>query len=301
MLECRTEIIFPPMLVVMAILKEDAYNKCPKDFGSWFLQVSIFVAILSLLYHNYQFLNDRGGADGIIGLSIIFYFIYNATGTYKYIYLLFHDHSCFNQGVFTIFGINFGLYLIIVSAILITICCEMNRSRQFQQRVDETKTEYFVLLEKILEDENFNVEDFINRNKDFIDSVEFLEEDKTLLKKYCMRKYSIRESSTNSDTCAICVGEFEIDEEVLEHPICRHTYHWECLHEWLVTKRSCPICREGTRLSLIRHLANLRDEMKEMKELKEFEKVDEKDIEGSKNLEKGDLENVNNEEIAENP
>lgn len=270
----RSEIYLPPLLIVSAIYKVDDYDKCPKELGTWFLNCTIIIAILTLQYNHYQLLNDRAGAEGILGLSVLFYFIFNGIGTYKYIYLLFHDHSCFSSSVFTIFGINFGLYLFIVIAISIVICVEIKNSGYRRERVNETREEYFVVLEKILEDENFNVEEFIARNRDFIDSVELLEKDKEILKKYCLKKYTLRESSTNADTCAICVGDFEDNEEVIEHPICRHTYHWECLQPWLEIHRTCPHCRSGTRVNLIMYLDLINKEKREMKEMKELKPGD---------------------------
>lgn len=277
-IECRVEIILLPMMIIHAILKKDVFNVCPKEFGTWWLEVAVIFSILVTLHNNYK---QTGNVDGIYSMVImltIFYVVYNGIGSYKYIYLLFHDHSCFDKTFFFLMGVNFTFYLIIMVLVLTLVCCEINKARVRGQRVNEVKDEYFVILEKIKDDENFDAEDFINKNKEFIDSVELLEQDKNLLQKYCMIKYHVRDSSTNSDSCSICLIDYTIGEDVMEHPICRHTFHWECLELWLVQYRSCPICRAGSRVNLIRHLATANKEKRELKEFGGEEKKKEKEL-----------------------
>jgi hypothetical protein len=50
------------------------------------------------------------------------------------------------------------------------------------------------------------------------------------------------------DDCAICIAEMALGDEVSEMPVCRHTFHLECLTKWLETKVAaletgrCPAC-----------------------------------------------------------
>ncbi|KAJ0430636.1 putative transcription factor C2H2 family [Helianthus annuus] len=44
-------------------------------------------------------------------------------------------------------------------------------------------------------------------------------------------------------TCAVCLGEFEEDEDVRIMPECAHVFHVSCIDMWLFSHDSCPLCR----------------------------------------------------------
>lgn len=48
-------------------------------------------------------------------------------------------------------------------------------------------------------------------------------------------------------TCDICLLDFEVGEEVTWSPnlACSHTYHKDCMLDWLIRKPSCPSCRQN--------------------------------------------------------
>ncbi|KAH7846743.1 hypothetical protein Vadar_017626 [Vaccinium darrowii] len=48
--------------------------------------------------------------------------------------------------------------------------------------------------------------------------------------------------SLGSESCAICLGEYEIGEEAKEMP-CKHRFHSACIDKWLGIHGSCPVCR----------------------------------------------------------
>ena len=47
--------------------------------------------------------------------------------------------------------------------------------------------------------------------------------------------------------CSVCLCDFEIDEEVIQLPNCKHIFHPPCVLRWLEMHDSCPICRTPLR------------------------------------------------------
>lgn len=68
--------------------------------------------------------------------------------------------------------------------------------------------------------------------------------------KYQLREHHEKDNQTedgegdqqNNTVCAVCCDEFEVDEVVRALP-CLHFYHRECIDQWLVHHRMCPICK----------------------------------------------------------
>ncbi|GMY30580.1 probable E3 ubiquitin-protein ligase RHA4A isoform X1 [Fagus crenata] len=51
------------------------------------------------------------------------------------------------------------------------------------------------------------------------------------------------ELRTRESQCCVCLGEFEIKEELLQIPLCKHVFHVECIRHWLHSNSTCPLCR----------------------------------------------------------
>ncbi|RWR96428.1 RING-H2 zinc finger protein RHA4a-like protein isoform X1 [Cinnamomum micranthum f. kanehirae] len=50
----------------------------------------------------------------------------------------------------------------------------------------------------------------------------------------------LRERDTQ---CCVCLGDFEIKEQLHQIPSCKHMFHLECIHHWLMSNTTCPLCR----------------------------------------------------------
>ncbi|XP_027343193.1 probable E3 ubiquitin-protein ligase RHA4A [Abrus precatorius] len=48
---------------------------------------------------------------------------------------------------------------------------------------------------------------------------------------------------TRDSVCCVCLGEFELKEEVLQIPDCKHVFHVSCIRNWLQSNSTCPLCR----------------------------------------------------------
>ncbi|KAF8011445.1 hypothetical protein BT93_J1918 [Corymbia citriodora subsp. variegata] len=49
--------------------------------------------------------------------------------------------------------------------------------------------------------------------------------------------------ATSPASCVVCLEEFKIGDKCRLLPICRHSFHAECVDAWLLKMASCPICR----------------------------------------------------------
>ncbi|PIN23270.1 hypothetical protein CDL12_04036 [Handroanthus impetiginosus] len=43
--------------------------------------------------------------------------------------------------------------------------------------------------------------------------------------------------------CCVCLGEFEVKEELVQVPTCKHIFHTDCIRHWLHKNSTCPLCR----------------------------------------------------------
>ncbi|KAF9365655.1 hypothetical protein BGX34_009086 [Mortierella sp. NVP85] len=42
--------------------------------------------------------------------------------------------------------------------------------------------------------------------------------------------------------CAICLGDYSLNEIIRFLP-CQHHFHLDCVDQWLLTDKSCPLCK----------------------------------------------------------
>ena len=49
-------------------------------------------------------------------------------------------------------------------------------------------------------------------------------------------------NDSESELCAICIVEFNQDE-IVQRLRCKHIFHCDCIHKWLLKNGSCPTCR----------------------------------------------------------
>jgi len=51
----------------------------------------------------------------------------------------------------------------------------------------------------------------------------------------------------NEESCPICLADFETEDKVITLPKCEHTFHSDCVTDWLKTSPLCPMCRGNVR------------------------------------------------------
>lgn len=80
------------------------------------------------------------------------------------------------------------------------------------------------------------------RLEDVEDSLQRLA--KLSVSKMPTRKYKKKGqvASQESDNCAICLDEFTKGQVIRTLP-CRHNFHCKCVDDWLIKRRTCPLCK----------------------------------------------------------
>ncbi|XP_004142260.1 RING-H2 finger protein ATL16 [Cucumis sativus] len=56
-------------------------------------------------------------------------------------------------------------------------------------------------------------------------------------------KKPINETTTTGGECAVCLTEFQTEEQLRKIPICSHLFHIDCIDIWLQNNSNCPLCR----------------------------------------------------------
>ncbi|XP_055690023.1 cell surface glycoprotein 1 isoform X2 [Lutzomyia longipalpis] len=60
----------------------------------------------------------------------------------------------------------------------------------------------------------------------------------------------------NTEKCTICLSQFENDNDVRRLP-CMHLFHMDCVDQWLVTNKHCPICRVDIETHLSKDMTSI--------------------------------------------
>ncbi|OMO96370.1 Zinc finger, RING-type [Corchorus capsularis] len=59
--------------------------------------------------------------------------------------------------------------------------------------------------------------------------------------------YNAKDKGSNNKNspvdCAVCLENFKMGEKCRLLPLCRHSFHAECVDSWLLKNPICPICR----------------------------------------------------------
>lgn len=55
--------------------------------------------------------------------------------------------------------------------------------------------------------------------------------------------YIARDKGSSPVDCAVCLDDFKIGEKCRLLPLCKHSFHAQCVDSWLLRNPICPICR----------------------------------------------------------
>ncbi|MED6192544.1 hypothetical protein PIB30_011069 [Stylosanthes scabra] len=61
-----------------------------------------------------------------------------------------------------------------------------------------------------------------------------------------MAVWKYKRGNDRSDSCCVCLSEFEEGESVRVLPNCTHAFHPPCIETWLKSQSTCPLCRRAS-------------------------------------------------------
>ena len=266
--EYRPFLVMMPFLIQDSIKNYDRFNECPESFGTWYLLLTVFISLFMYLLRMLKDHNLFEELQLAAGAFFLFYLLWSLVGTVIYVTILIKGpNQCMMPGELFGFGVMFLFFIVALSLVLYKFGTLLREHLEEERRRHQARREYTSVFERIQNDPDFDYRSFLEEYREPLAGFEVLEEDVRVLKEHCLVPFSLRQSRSDSTECTICQGEYEEGDQLFEHPICRHRYHWECIEVWLKTKRICPMCRRGTRVSLVEMLGKRLEEGVELENL----------------------------------
>uniref|UniRef100_A0A3Q7EI89 RING-type E3 ubiquitin transferase n=1 Tax=Solanum lycopersicum TaxID=4081 RepID=A0A3Q7EI89_SOLLC len=130
--------------------------------------------------------------------------------------------TAFSPLIIAIIGILASAFLLVSYYTIITKYCRRRRSRN-----DATELE-------------------VNRNETPQDQWQLATVaglDESTIKAITVCKFKRGEGLVEDTECAVCLSEFQEDENLRLLPKCSHAFHLPCIDTWLKSHPNCPLCR----------------------------------------------------------
>lgn len=254
------ELALYSILLVAHCLFMSNYKGCqlPLDIMMVILFSSLIWTRLFICLYNEQIIRIVSAVAFVIGTVVC---VLATTSSLVFLILIEVYYSkCMplNLKVFdwVIVGLGNLLVILAVLASIVLYIRFKNDERQTQQMQIECEEIY----QKVY-DVNFDAQSYLAAHSDVIDERPFSPNEKIILNENCQAKYSEDQNSIeegNKQECTICIAELKKGQTVLRHPICCHYFHDGCIKPWLNQNLHCPLCKRGTRSSLILQLSKTR-------------------------------------------
>jgi len=210
--------------IVVLILDWNAASLCDKPLRSWLVVLVCIHAVMVLLtlrvYFGLPTTNDSIDIQEIrVNKIFVFYLLNRLLDVFWFIWFLVGltwsvTSSCRNDAP-QIFRLCIALIFIHVALLIIVICfcCSTCCGILYQ-----------VILQASIAEQAPT-----GASKKFIKSLK-------------STNFQVGDMPKDDASCAICLGEYELGEE-LRHLPCNHHFHSECVDQWLAINKSCPFCK----------------------------------------------------------
>lgn len=257
--DCHVRELLNFAIILIGISNYTKYNQAQVPFGTWYLIFTFLLCGITVLASNHE------NRKLEIMLAFIILFFHSVIGLHFWIIILFTSTEAFSVDDYFFFSVFFALVSCFILCVVgSVISFFISRYRQVQ-RQNKAKEDYVLVVREIAKSRNFDLESFWRMNPTMFSSLELQPIDYEFIKKNCISQihYTNRRGQEQGQKeCVICIsGLREGEEDILYHPGCSHTFHWNCIQEWFKNgKKICPMCRLETRKSLLLSIRGTQEE-----------------------------------------
>lgn len=185
-------------------------------------------------------------------LGVITMYVWSFTSLYFFIENQVEKPHCVDLQTDIVDGAIISIFLLIDLLIILFLI-----SQCIQKRFQRLKKEEFACnLKKVYENvysHDFNVEVFIATYQKILDELPISQEEYAIIKDRYTAEYDAEQTYV-PDECCICISEFDNKQLLFKYPVCNHTFHFDCISEWLKQKMICPYCKNPIRASILRDI-----------------------------------------------
>lgn len=107
---------------------------------------------------------------------------------------------------------------------------------------------YYTIITKYCRRRNNSIISTTNRDETTHDHWQDVAQsglDEMVIKSITVCKYQKGDGLVEGTECAVCLSEFQENENLRLLPKCTHAFHLPCIDAWLKTNTNCPLCRSS--------------------------------------------------------
>lgn len=245
------------IVLVVNILMMENYKNC--QFPLDIMMIILFSSVIWIRIFIWLYLKQvlRWLVKLCLGLGVFCLVVSILSGLVLLILIEVFRPKCMPINLIVIDWIILGIGNFVLVSALALLVLHCIHERLQRQHVQQTLQRAEEIYEKIM-DPKFDATVFVRENYDTIDKGKFSKKEEAIFEEHCKTTFEEDQSvlqECDKKECSICLAVFEQGCLIARHPICRHTFHQGCLEPWLKNDLHCPLCKRGTRSSLITQIS----------------------------------------------
>lgn len=249
--------IFSTIYLAAHVIGFAGVQRCSSVYNAAITATSVVMFLLSFTALLSEFNYCKNCMDC---LSIIFIFMLPIMFIASGVLLL--SNKTYNCLPGVIVRLDVGLLIVtnfVILIVMLLLMCWMIALYKENKKKQLARKELMSVYENLYK-KDFDVNGFLQKYSVALDSDGMEERDLTILRDQF--GYEFKEDQTSvpqedKKVCAVCLGEFQPGDELMDHPGCHHSFHFECIAHWLKRKGfkcGCPLCKKATISTMIREI-----------------------------------------------